>query len=270
MLSETFLLGRDRHLLNLSPYHLLFLAHLWWIAKVLWWVGLLEHATSIAHHLWDSWSEIWVLLLKHLLLDIDCLNELYRVLNVLSIMATVNRHTTARAFASLGLDLLVGKCKLLLGSWNLVDELALIECLLGDHLSSQVLDLRVQSLLDGIVLLSHNVSPDGVQLVENLTDTSLWLWLAELLLDFQNSPHSLSWNPVVVLLGLNTLETLGASLSSWFDTWSLASFRLGQFRFEWIGCLDDIVVIHISIFTGSSQQLQEPLIVSLQRVKLDL
>ena len=106
------------------------------------------------------------------------------------------------------MQFLVGEGELFLGPADFIDQFTLVKGLLGDHLASEVLDLSVQTLLDCIVLLAHDVPPDGVQIVENLADTLLSHLAMEPLLDGEDGPDSLCWDPVVVLLSLEAGLTL--------------------------------------------------------------
>ena len=95
-------------------------------------------------------------------------------------------------------ELLIGECELLLRSLNLTHQLSFVKGLLVDNLATQVLNLSRQSLFNRTVLLSHNLSPYKVQLVEDLADTSLRHLAIELLLDLKDSSDCLSWDPIVV------------------------------------------------------------------------
>ena len=83
--------------------------------------------------------------------------------------------------------------------------------MLSDHLASQILDLGRQSLLDSIVFLSHDFSPDRVEFVEDLTNARFGHLALELVSDLQDSAHGLGRNPIVVF-GL--LAVLGTALGT--------------------------------------------------------
>ena len=89
----------------------------------------------------------------------------------------------------------------------------LVESLLGDELSPQVLDLKGELPFDGLGLLTHDVPPDKVKFVQDLGDAGLRHHSVELSLDFLDLFDSESWNPLVgirllsgisLLIGLNT------------------------------------------------------------------
>ena len=94
--------------------------------------------------------------------------------------------------------LLVSKSELLFGALNLIHQLTFVECLLGHNLTPQVLNLRRQSLLYGIILLSHDFAPDGVQVVQDLANAGLSHLAMELLFDLQDGADSLRRDPIVV------------------------------------------------------------------------
>ena len=96
--------------------------------------------------------------------------------------------------------LLISEGQFLLRSGNLLHELTLVEGLLGNDLPTQVLDLGSQSLLDRIVLLAHDLSPDSVELVQDLTNAGFSHLALVVISDLENGANSLGWDPVVVLL----------------------------------------------------------------------
>lgn len=115
------------------------------------------------------------------------------------------------------LGLLLRELELLLASADLVDELTLVKGLLRHNLSSEVLDLSIKALLDSIVLLAHNVTPDCVELVEDVTHAGLIELALMLLLQIDELPDSLRWDPVIVhLLAflLGAASTRGRSLKA--------------------------------------------------------
>ena len=121
-------------------------------------------------------------------------------------------------------ELLVRESELLFSSLDLIHEFTLIESLLGHDLPSQVLDLRRQSLLYGIVLLTHDFAPDSVQFVQDLANAGLVHLPIELLFYLQDGTDSLCRDPIIVfdfffLLRRATLHRLVVSGSR-----SLASF----------------------------------------------
>ena len=97
------------------------------------------------------------------------------------------------------MQLLLCEGKLFLGSLYFVHQFLLVECLLADDLPLQVLNLCRQALLDRGVLLAHDLSPDRVELVEDLAHASLTHHAVELFLDRQDRTHGLRRDPVVVL-----------------------------------------------------------------------
>ena len=62
--------------------------------------------------------------------------------------------------------------KLLLESGDFSLGLILVECLLGDEMSSQVLDLKGILLFEGIVFFPHDIAPNNIEFVKDLTDAS--------------------------------------------------------------------------------------------------
>ena len=108
---------------------------------------------------------------------------------------------------SLVVELLVRKGEFFLSAGNFLHQLTLVECLLGHNLATQILILRSESLLDGRVLLTHNLAPDRVQFVQDLTDASLCHLTFELIANLKNFAHSLCRDPVAVFLLFGALRT---------------------------------------------------------------
>jgi hypothetical protein len=96
--------------------------------------------------------------------------------------------------------LLVGEPELLLGGSYFLHQFTLIVSLLGHNLAPQVLHLEHETSLDGFGLLSHDVSPDGVDLVENLGNGRLGHLTLKFIFNLQNCSDSLSRDPIVVNL----------------------------------------------------------------------
>lgn len=94
---------------------------------------------------------------------------------------------------------------------NLLHQLSLVESLLSDDLATQVLNLCIQSLLDCVVLLSHDLSPDRVQLVQNSANAPLIHYALVLVPDLQDDPNSLCRDPIVVFGIFSALGTISLS-----------------------------------------------------------
>ena len=115
--------------------------------------------------------------------------------------------TSLLSASSLALELIqshLDEVKLFLESRDLTLGLILVEGLLGDKLSSQVLDLQGVLLLEGIVFLSHDIAPNNVETVQDLADASFVELALVLLLELLDLLDSLSWDPLVsisILLG---------------------------------------------------------------------
>ena len=125
---------------------------------------------------------------------------------------------------SLVVKLLVSESKFFLNTLDLLDQLALVKCLFCDNLAPQVLDLRCETLLYGSILFSHDLSPDAIELVENLTDASLGHLSAEIVFDLQNCAHRLRRYPIVIL---SVFCLLRSSLSRLFTRGRLFTRFLG-------------------------------------------
>ena len=72
-----------------------------------------------------------------------------------------------------------------------------IKSFLCDKLATELLDLEDALLLDGLVLFTHDVSPDVVELVEDLGDASLCHLRVEGLLNLFYLLHGFSWYPFI-------------------------------------------------------------------------
>ena len=174
--------------------------------------GSFHHArqvgAALVDHLREARLEVVVLILEGALLHGYGLDQLHRVLQlhreVVRVVSLVG--TGALRLDPLVVDLLVGEGQFFLHALNLLNKLALVKRLLSHDLSTQVLNLRSEALLDCSVLLAHDLTPDAVQLVQDLTDASLGHLAAEVVLDLQNCAHGLRWDPVVVLRVLGLLR----------------------------------------------------------------
>ena len=136
-------------------------------------------------------------------MHIDCLDELHRVFQFLHILRCTLDHTLAGRASTFLLNLfvvklLVSESKLLFGALDFIHQLTFVECLLGHNLTPQVLNLRRQPLLYGIIFLTHDFAPDGVQVVQDLANAGLSHFAMELLFDLQDGADSLRRDPVVV------------------------------------------------------------------------
>ena len=95
-------------------------------------------------------------------------------------------------------DLLVGEGQFLLNPLDFIDQFTLVERVLCDYLTLQVLDLRAQTFLNSTVLLAHDFAPDAVKLIQNPTDAALIHLTLIPVTNGQNGANCLSWNPVIV------------------------------------------------------------------------
>lgn len=131
---------------------------------------------------------------------------------------------------------LLGRIRqLLLSPRDFLHELGLVEGLLGDDLSAEILDLVSEPLLDRVVLLPHDVAPNRIQFVEDLRNCSLGHRTLEVVLDPHYGANSLRRDPVVVDLGLlATKVRLG-----------VIEVRLGFSRHR-----DDLGVVEICVLGG--------------------
>jgi len=141
-----------------------------------------------------------------LLLDRDRFHQSYAPLNVLVAVVAKLQSVSSFVFFVAGLDaafihqLLLDEAQLFLSPRNLLNQLALVEGLLRDHLAAQLLHLGRQSLLHSVDLLTHDVAPNRIQLVEDLRDGRLRQFAVKLLLDPDHSSNRLSRDPIITSL----------------------------------------------------------------------
>ena len=137
------------------------------------------------------------------------LDESNRPLNVLvTVLLVVGSSTSLVFFAGssvLVLKLLVYKGQLFLSTRNLLNEFTFVISLLSNDLATQVLDLRSKPVFDSFSFGTHDISPDGIQFVQNLRDGCLGHLSVKGILNSQNNSNSLSWNPIIVNF-LNSLS----------------------------------------------------------------
>lgn len=178
---------------------------------------VVEARCNVAHlfvdELRDARSELFIFILDLLLLDADRLNQLQRVVELVAhgVRRGCGLSTRSLLHHSLVVELFVCEGQLFFLSRNLLHELGLVKGLLGDHLATQVLNLVIQSLLDCVVFLTHDLPPDRVQLVKDLTDARLIHFAMVLVSDLQNYTNCLGWDPIVVFGLFCTLDTIALS-----------------------------------------------------------
>lgn len=114
--------------------------------------------------------------------------------------------------STLLLKLLLGESKFFLCALDLTHQFFLVIGLLADNLSLQVLNLGREPLFNGVIFLAHELSPDRVDFVEDLTDASFTHFPIELVSDLKDGPDRLSWNPIVVLGFFGVLNGFRAAL----------------------------------------------------------
>lgn len=102
-----------------------------------------------------------------LLLDRDRFHQSYASLNVLVAVVAL-QSVSSFVFFVVGLDaafihqLLLDEAQLFLSPRDLLNQLALVEGLLRDHLAAQLLNLGRQSQLHSFDLLTHDVAPNRI------------------------------------------------------------------------------------------------------------
>lgn len=140
-----------------------------------------------------------------LFLDRDRFHQSYAFLNVLVTVVAL-QSVSSFVFFVVGLDaafihqLLLDEAQLFLSPRDLLNQLALVEGLLRDHLAAQLLHLDRQSLLHSVDLQTHYVAPNRIQLIEDLRDGHLRQFAIKLLLDSNHSSNCLSRNPIITPL----------------------------------------------------------------------
>lgn len=106
------------------------------------------------------------------------------------------------------INLSIQECNLLLQSGYLSLRSVFIECLLSNELSSQILYLKSELLLDSLVLFSHDVPPDHIERIQNLWDTCLGELAFEFLLQLRYFLDGLCRNVLVCVTNSLCLSCL--------------------------------------------------------------
>ena len=153
---------------------------------------------------------------------------------------------------------------LLLEARDLSLALVLIECLLGNKLSSEVLDLESILSFDGFVFLAHDLAPDYVHFVQDLGHASLVHFALELVLDLLDLLDSGSRDPLVGI----SCRSSGLGLVS-LDTEAIANSADALFA-EIPSFLEDLVVITLLVVAGLSEELNKFFVISFHVVELDM
>jgi len=167
--------------------------------------------TTVICYLRKARFQVVVFVFQDFLLHRDCFNKLHWILKLgWHVVCVASRGSCSFLLNSLIVELFIGKSEFFLDSLDLLDQLTLVKCLFCDNLAPQVLDLRSETLLDCSILFSHDLSPDAIELVENLTDASFGHLSAEIVFDLQNCAHSLRRYPIVIL---SVFCLLGTTLS---------------------------------------------------------
>ena len=110
---------------------------------------------------------------KLLLLDTHSLHHPYRSLNLIFLIPTTARLNILLADETPRFCLIVRETQLSFGPSDLLDQLTLIVGLPRDHLSAEVLNLGHKLRLDRFLLLTHDRSPNAIELVQDLGDGDL-------------------------------------------------------------------------------------------------
>ena len=107
------------------------------------------------------------------------------------------------------LELLLGKGKFFLGALDFIHQLLFVKGLFTDNLALEVLYLRIEALFDRVVLFSHDLTPDRVKFVQDLTDAGFTHVPIELIPDLEDGSHGFSRDPVIVFLFLASSSAFG-------------------------------------------------------------
>ena len=121
---------------------------------------------------------------------------------------------------------------------------------LGHELATQVLHLKGELSLDSCIFLSHDVSPNQIELVENLRNASLSHFSIELSLEILDFLDSLGWNPLICVSCVLIFGNV--SLLSCLNTESAAddsNILLGEI----LGLSQNLYIIKILIIAGILQ-----------------
>ena len=116
--------------------------------------------------------QLSVLLLQSFLLIVDVSKKALSDLKLIPVHRRILFLAILRHEPSV-LQLFGHKTEFSLRVSNFLLKFALVESLLGYDLAAKVLDLRSSLFLYSVVLLAHDVTPDHVQVVEDLRHTSL-------------------------------------------------------------------------------------------------
>jgi hypothetical protein len=157
--------------------------------------------------------------------------------------------------------------KFLLQSRNFSLRLIFIKCLLGDQLASQILNLQTVLLFDGFIFLPHDVSPDHIEFVQDLTDACFSHFWLKSLLDFSNLLDGISWNPLVCI---SIFSSSSSSLSFVGGNAKSIAFVSNTLVSKVFGLSHNLNVIKILVLTTAFQQLDQLIIVSFHIVELNV
>jgi len=142
-----------------------------------------------------------------------------------------------------------------------------IETLFGYKLSSKILDLTCKLLLDSLIFNSHDVSPDDVELVQNLWNTCLGHLSIKSWLKLSNFLNSLGRNP---LIGIMILLLLSCGCSFVSYNAKCITDLLNTLVAEVFCFSHDIGISNILVLCSFLEELDQFLVVSFQVVKLNM
>ena len=155
---------------------------------------------------------------------------------------------------------------LLFEAGNFALTLIFVKGFLGHELTTKILNLEGEFLFDGLIFFSHNVSPNNVELIEDVGNASLSHFGFEGLLDLLDLLDSCSWNP---LIGISILLLLGFSLVS-LNSKLITNRSSTTSSTQELGLSHDLDVVKILILASLLEQVDQLLIISLHIVELNM
>lgn len=153
-----------------------------------------------------------VLYFKYLSLLFDVCNKASWNVKFIFVLGSILLFTSTWHKASI-LKLFGDKAEFSSSVRDFLLKFGLVKGLLSDNLTTQVLDLSSHLLLYGVVLFSHYISPDHVQVVKNLWYAGFAHQPFVSLFNGSNAAYSFSRNPVIIELGLCFSFWTGATRS---------------------------------------------------------
>jgi len=146
-------------------------------------------------------------------------------------------------------------------------RLVLIEGFLRHKLSAEVLHLKSELSFDGLIFFPHDITPNNIELVENLRNASFRHLTIKSRLEFFNFLDRFCWNPLV---GVRHILVFGFSFADFgFNPESVTDVSnalLGQV----FSCPHDLNILEVLVIGGLFQKHDQLFVVCLHVVELNM